>query len=78
MNKIFQPTYLSNDNYFLIVAASYIWGGGGVPLGINCLLEKFQCVINAIKFWCVDNDIINIFTRKLFPPSRQGSQYYSQ
>ena len=57
--KIGQPTYLSNYKYYLIVASVEIGGGHGLPLVSNSLLEQFQNVVKAFKFWCGDNDILN-------------------
>ena len=74
MNKIGRTTYLSNYNESLIVASDYIESDRGLPLGSNSLLGKFQRVIEAIKFLCGYNYIINNVTHQVFPPSCQVYQ----
>ena len=74
MNKIVQPTYLSNDKESLIVAAYDIECGHGPRLGVNYILEQLQCVIKTVKRWCVDNYILKNVTPQLFRPSHQSCQ----
>ena len=74
MNKIGRPTYLSNENEYLIVSASGIEGGYGLPLDSNYLLEQLQRIIKDVKCWCGDNDILKNATPQLFSPSRQTFQ----
>ena len=74
MNKIGRPTYLSNYKESLMVAAAYIEGGNCLPLDSTYILGHLKHVINSIKFWCGNNDIINNFTPQVFPPSRQTCQ----
>ena len=74
MHKIGCPTYLSNDKESLIVSATEIEGGHGLPLDSNSLLDQLQCVIKAVKCWCGDNEILNNATPQVFTPSRQTCQ----
>ena len=74
MNKIVRSTYLSNDKDSLIVEDAEIEGGRGLPLDINYLLDQFQPVINDVKLWCGDNDILNNVTPQVFPPTCQVCQ----
>ena len=66
MNKIGHPTYLSNDKESLIVAAAEIEGGHGLPLDSNSILDQLKHLIKAVKWWCVDNEIINDVTPQVF------------
>ena len=74
MNKIGLPTYLGNENDYLMVVSAEIEGGHGLPLGSNYLLEKFQNVIKAVNFWCGDNEILKNVAPQLFTPSHQEFQ----
>ena len=74
MNKIGRPTYLSNENESLIVAAADMEGDHVLLVDINFLLEQLQHVIKAIKFWCDNNDIIDSVTPQVLPPIFQVCQ----
>ena len=74
MNKIGRPDYLSNNKKYLIVAAAEIEGFYGLSFDSNHILGQSKHVIKAINFWCGDNDILNIVTPQLFPPSCQACQ----
>ena len=74
MNKVGRPTYLSNDKESLIVSYHDIEGGSGLPLDINSPSEQLQLVTKAVKFLCVNNDILNNVTPQVFTPSRQAGQ----
>ena len=41
--------YLSNEKKSLVVAATDIEGGNGLPLGSNSILEQFKRFIKAVK-----------------------------
>ena len=72
MNKTSCPTYHINDKEYLIVSASDIEGGHGLPLDSNYILWQLQHVLKAVNFWCGDNDIIKNVTHQVFTQSRQA------
>ena len=74
MNKIGLRTYISYDKEYLIVTAADIEGFHDPTLDRNALVEKLQCIINTVKFWCVDNYIIKNVTLQLFTPISQACQ----
>ena len=74
MNKIFHPTYLSNNKEYLLVTAADTEGGNGPPLDSNYLSEKLQLPIKYIKLWCGNNKILDNFTLQVFLPSHQVCQ----
>ena len=55
MNKMVHPTYLGNENKYLIVVAADIEGVHGIPLDSTYILDWFQRDIKAVKFCCGDN-----------------------
>ena len=75
MNKIGRPNYLSNDKDYLIVADAEIEGDHVLPLEINYILEQLQRIINYVKLWYADNDIINNVTPQVFPSICQTFQW---
>ena len=75
MNKIVQPTYLSNEKESLIVSSTDIEGVHGIPLGINYILYQLQRDIKAFKLCCGDNYILDNVTPQVFTPIFKECQW---
>ena len=55
--KIGQPTYLSNDKDYFIVAVENIEGGHDLLLDTHTITYQLNCTINLVKLWCGDKNI---------------------